>query len=279
MREFTIKKIKPGIQKRPDQFYSVVGIITCLFLAASIGFLIYQEDLSAFQPSPKPQATPIIVDQTPTPAPKDILAPPIVSSGSGIPITKTSAQITPQISPPVSPKAKPTDSAQGTMQQEAIQPPPNLPERFQIPSYMRRYEASFSASIKQGTVSFTVKADWTQDTGDKILLLANFNGQDQKNLFKVTGSRNWLAFDSYDQEGLEDQSDAPNGDLGGDYFGQTYKVKLTWNYTVEPKVKRVYINGQLKREAYPENVPTAINPDIYLANIEDLLISNTWEAE
>lgn len=150
------------------------------------------------------------------------------------------------------------------------------PEKLEIPSYLTKYTGENIMPINQGTIEFKVMADW-QEGEYQILFWGNFNGEDRKNLIEIAGSDNWIAFDIHNNAGVEDGSSAPNGDMGDDYFGKTFNIVVTWDFTGDTKIKRIYINGDLKREIYAQSIPTVTNSQVLIGKITDLRISDKWE--
>ncbi|OGH19624.1 MAG: hypothetical protein A3D74_01725 [Candidatus Levybacteria bacterium RIFCSPHIGHO2_02_FULL_37_13] len=153
--------------------------------------------------------------------------------------------------------------------------PTPTPEKLETPSYMTKYAGSNIMPINQGTIAFTVVVDWKDE--DQILFRGNFNGVDRKNLIEIVGSGKWLAFDIYNDMGEEDGSEGPNGDMGDDHFGKTFNIVVTWDFTGDTKIKRIYINGELKREIFAETIPSLANSQILIGKINDLRISDKWE--
>lgn len=131
-------------------------------------------------------------------------------------------------------------------------------------------------SLSKGSIKFSVLANWPAGGGDMILFLGNFNGQDNKNVMAIIGSGRLMVFDTYDNLGSSG-GDTPDADLGFDYLGKNFNIRVSWNFEVEPKVKRIYVNDKLTAQTYPEPVPTESNPQILIGSVENLIISSSFE--
>lgn len=161
---------------------------------------------------------------------------------------------------------------------EAAKEEPKGPEKQEILPYLKEYkEGGFS--LVRGTVKFSVIANW-EYTVDEVLLLMNFNGQDVSNSFRVIGSNNTMNFETYDKDGGSG-FDELNYFVGEekDYKGKKYDIKLSWDFEAKVPMKRLYVNGELIADSFPESVPTAANPYIYFGNITDLVITDEWESK
>lgn len=189
---------------------------------------------------------------------------------------------------PVRPTAKPTltplptNTPSPTLIATIVSPtntPIPLPtptsDKLAIPNYLTRHTGNNTMSISQGTIAFKVVVNWQDE--DQILFWGNFNGEDRKNLIEIVGSGNWIAFNIHNDAGEEDGSDSPNGNMGDDYFGKTFNILVTWDFTGDTKIKRVYINAELKREVYAETTPSVTNSQVLIGKITDLKISDKWE--
>ncbi len=139
---------------------------------------------------------------------------------------------------------------------------------------MTEYAGDQRFNLIQGKITFRVKADWYESEGDRVLLLGNYNGTDKKNLFEVIGLRNLLIFETYDSEGGSNSVDAPDADLGPDYYGKIFDITLTWDFSGEKKIKRIYVNRLLKLETEVEGEATDLNPKILVGKIENLAFSD-----
>ncbi|MBI2021505.1 hypothetical protein HYS93_01330 [Candidatus Daviesbacteria bacterium] len=141
---------------------------------------------------------------------------------------------------------------------------------------LKAYSGNEMFNIKQGTIKFSVKADWPIEGGDKdrTLVLASYNNSDNRGAFIIAGSGRLLVFDTYDNNGHSGSDDPePDADLGSDYQGKTFEVTLTWDFTGEKRVKKIFINGVLKVETNPERIATRKNNSIFIGPIEDLTLS------
>lgn len=160
---------------------------------------------------------------------------------------------------------------------EAAKEEPKGPEKQEILPYLKEYkEGGFN--LARGTLKFSVIANWAYET-DEVLLLLNFNGQDFRNLFRIVGSNNTIIFDTFDRDG-ESLTNDLNYYVGEekDYKGTIYDIKFTWDFTVDPVIKRLYVNGNFVADSFPETVPTDANPFIYFGNITGLVVTDEWEA-
>lgn len=154
---------------------------------------------------------------------------------------------------------------------------PKGPEKQEMLPYLKEYkEGGFN--LTRGTVKFSVIANW-EYTVDEVLLLMNFNGQDVRNAFRILGSNNTMNFETYDKNGGSGY-DELNYFVGEEkvYKGTIYDVKFTWDFTVYPAIKRLYVNGNFVADSFPETVPTEVNPFIYYGNITGLVITDEWES-
>lgn len=132
-----------------------------------------------------------------------------------------------------------------------------------------------SFNLKKGSISFSIKADWPNDgqEKDRTLVLANFNGRDNKGAFIITGSGHMIVFDTYDSR-ANSVGDEPDVELGSDYAGKVFNVKVSWDFSGSEKVKRIYIDGVLKVETKPERVASEDNSKIMIGGeVKDLAIS------
>lgn len=155
---------------------------------------------------------------------------------------------------------------------------PKGPEKQEILPYLTEYkEGGFN--LARGTLKFSVIANWAYAV-DEVLLLLNFNGQDVSNSFRILGSNNTMNFETFDKEGGSG-FDELNYFVGEEkvYKGTIYDVKFTWDFTVSPVIKRLYVNGNFVADSFPETVPTASNPYIYVGNITGLVITDEWESQ
>lgn len=170
------------------------------------------------------------------------------------------------------------DGKDSKSQIEAIVEQSKGPEKQEILPYLKEYKDG-GFSLVRGTVKFSVIANWTYET-DEVLLLLNFNGQDFRNLFRIVGSNNTIIFDTFDREG-QSGFDELNYFVGEekDYKGIIYDIKFTWDFSVKPFIKRLYVNGNFVADSFPETVPTEANPSIYFGNINSLVVTNQWEGE
>lgn len=148
--------------------------------------------------------------------------------------------------------------------------------RYSLQPYMTEYSLK-GLNVQKGTIKFKVTPDWGENLeyNFKTLVLANFNGEDYRNLFEITGSQADLTFDTYDSVAFNG-ADEPNYLMGNDYLGKSYDVKFRWDFTSEP-VKQIFINGVLVVETRPEAKPTETNGKIFIGPVTDLEISDEWK--
>ena len=141
----------------------------------------------------------------------------------------------------------------------AAGPIPNPNYQFFVPSDLSKltpYDKG-NLDIQKGKISFSFVPDWIGENEEETLLVANFNGTDQKNALIIAGTGNEITCDFYNDIGGHVANDS-NGNLGEDYFGKSYNLEIQWDFLSEPMLINIYLNGQLNNTINPESRPIVV---------------------
>ncbi|GEM_PF-5623912 len=144
--------------------------------------------------------------------------------------------------------------------------PARDPAAIDLPAELSGTSGTFPVS--KGELSFKAKADWGNE--DRHLVWGNYNGDDIKSLFMVVGSGDLLVFDVYTGDGNE--VGECNVDFTDRFDGTEYSIRLVWDFETERGVKKVYVNGILKRECETFRKPADNGGKIYIGQITDFII-------
>lgn len=206
-------------------------------------------------------------------------------------IVTSSPEATPKPSPEISPTSTPSPTPKLTFgdlqtaadnsnasaeknKAEAANKPAEPPGQFDYYGDKREnlkvLEPSQQFNLTQGSVKF----NFTYDGGYKsrMLFLGNFNGVDWKNVLAIVFAGCTVGFDTYDNLEQEGE-DNPNIELGEDCQGKSFDLEFSWDFASALVVKRIYVDGNLKRESFPKVVPTEANLQILIGPIADLEIT------
>lgn len=154
-------------------------------------------------------------------------------------------------------------------QQQQAEPPDLLDYYGDKLANLRPLAGAGGLNLSRGSIKFSFTYGGGDD--DRVLILANFNGQDRKNVLAIVFASCTVGFDTYDNLGQEGEDD-PNIELGDDCAGKNFDLEFKWDFGAQPAIKRIYVNGQLKRESFPKTVPTEVNPQILIGPIAGLEI-------
>lgn len=137
-------------------------------------------------------------------------------------------------------------------------------------SNLQSYSGSQKISVGHGSIKFKFTVD-SQDP--KVLILGNFNTDNRKNAFIVFYSDCTVGFDTYNKDG-EEGGDDPNIELGTECRGKSFEMEFQWNFTGASLVKKIYVDGELKKESFPKTAPSKVNAQILIGHIQDINIAN-----
>lgn len=193
-------------------------------------------------------------------------------SPSMTPTPQTTPRTTPTLNPTVEPKQTPGSTVINKPQPEQKAELPDLLSYWgDRLANLRTLFFGKQLNLNQGSVKFNFTYDGGDD--DRVLLLGNFSGQDRKDVLVMAFADCTIGFDTFDSNSQEGEDD-PNIELGDTCAGKTFDLEFKWNFSTSPPVKRIFVDGELKRESFPKTVPSQVNSQILLGPIQDLVISD-----